>query len=71
MLLKAELVCLALLSSVWKFSSSQFSDAGAWEFGNAIALCFAQRFARGASAEVKIARNTSVRSNGSEGADSI
>jgi hypothetical protein len=71
MLVKAEIVCLALLSSVWKFSSSQFSDAGAWQFGNAIALCFAQRFAKGPSAEVKMARNTRRRSSGSEGVDSI
>jgi hypothetical protein len=69
MLAKAEFVWLALLSSVWMLSSSQFSDAGAWQFGNAIALCLVERFAEGSSPEIKMARNTSLRSSGSDGAD--
>jgi hypothetical protein len=71
MLAKTELVCLALLLSIWKFSSSQFSEAGAWQFGNVIALCFVQSLAEGPSPEVKPARKTSGRSSGLEGAEFI
>lgn len=71
MLAKTETVCLALLSSVWKFSTSQFSEAGAWQFGNVIALCLVQSSAKGPSSEGKPARKTSGQSSGLEGAKFI